>query len=70
MKSQGVNQKGIIIEDDCWIGSNCIILDGVTIERGSVIGAGTLISRDVPRNSIGIDQRTKVIKLRQSKFLR
>ncbi|MEO5300934.1 hypothetical protein [Enterococcus cecorum] len=46
------------------------MLDGVTIERGSVIGAGTLISRDVPRNSIGIDQRTKVIKLRQSKFLR
>ena len=64
IKSQGVNQKGIIIEDDCWIGSNCIILDGVTIGIGSVIGAGTLISRDVPRNSIVIDQRTKAIKIR------
>lgn len=31
IKSQGVNQKGITVEDDCWIGSNATILDGVTI---------------------------------------
>ena len=35
IKSQGVHQKGITIEDNCWIGSNCIILDGVTIGQGS-----------------------------------
>lgn len=38
IKEQGVNQKGIVIEDDCWIGSNVIILDGVHIGRGCVIG--------------------------------
>lgn len=59
IKSQGVMQKGIIIEDDCWIGSNCIILDGVTIGSGSVIGAGTLISKDVNPNSIVFDLRNK-----------
>lgn len=61
IKSQGVAQKGITIEDDCWIGSNCIILDGVTIGKGSVIAAGTLISKDVPPGSIVMDKRAKNI---------
>ncbi|HIS36038.1 TPA: acyltransferase [Candidatus Scatousia excrementigallinarum] len=64
IKSQGVNQKGITIEDDCWIGSNVIILDGVTIGRGSVIGAGTLITKDIPAGSIVIDKRNRIIKTR------
>lgn len=38
LKSQEVNQKGVVIEDDCWICSNVIILDGVHIGRGCVIG--------------------------------
>lgn len=64
IKSQGVSQKGIVIEDDCWIASNVIILDGVTIGKGSVIGAGTLVSKDVPPGSIVIDRRDKVVKER------
>ena len=65
IQSQGVNNKGIIIEDDCWIGSGVIILDGVTIGHGSVIGAGTLISRDIPPESIVIDKRNKSIRFRE-----
>lgn len=65
IKSQGVNNKGITIEDDCWIGSGVIILDGVTIGHGSVIGAGTLISRDIPPESIVIDKRNKSINFRE-----
>jgi len=64
IKSQGVQQKGIIVEDDCWIGSNVIILDGVTIGKGSVIGAGTLVTKDVPAGSIVVDKRNKNMKLR------
>lgn len=62
IKSQGVAQKGITIEDDCWIGSNCIILDGVTIGKGTVIGAGTLISKDVPPGSVVFDRRNRNVK--------
>ena len=65
IKSQGVNQKGIVIEDDCWIGSNVIILDGVHIGKGCVIGAGTLITKDIPDNSIVIDKRDKNIHSRK-----
>lgn len=57
IKSQGVHQKGITVEDDCWIGSNCIILDGVTVGKGSVIGAGTLITKDVPPGSVVLNKR-------------
>lgn len=64
IKSQGVFQKGITVEDDCWIGSNCVILDGVTIGKGSVIGAGTLVTRDVPAGSIVMDKRNKTIQNR------
>ena len=62
IKSQGVNQKGITVEDDCWIGSNVIILDGVTIGKGSVIAAGTLISKDVPPGSVVMDKRNRLIR--------
>lgn len=65
IKSQGVKQKGITIEDDCWIGSNVIILDGVTIGKGSVIAAGTLIIKDIPAGSVVMDKREKVIKCRK-----
>ena len=64
IKSQGVEQKGITIEDDCWIGSNVTILDGVTIGKGSIIGAGTLVNKDVPAGSVVVDKRAKYIKER------
>lgn len=68
IKSQGVNNKGIKIEDDCWIGSGVIILDGVTIGHGSVIGAGTLISKNVPANSIIYDKRNRYREIRNRSF--
>lgn len=60
IKEQGVNNKGITIEDDCWIGSGVIILDGVTIGHGSVIGAGTLVTKDIRAKSVVYDKRAKI----------
>ena len=64
IKSQGVRQKGIIIEDDCWIGSNVTILDGVTIGKGCVIGAGTLVTKDIHAGSVVYDIRNKNLRFR------
>lgn len=64
IKEQGVNQKGITIHDDCWIGSNCIILDGVTIGKGCVIGAGTLVTKDLEPNTVLLDKRNSIKKQR------
>lgn len=64
IKEQGVKQKGITIEDDCWIGSNTIILDGVTIGKGSVIAAGSVVSKDVPAYCVLIQKKPTEIRER------
>lgn len=56
------NSKAIIIEDNVWIGANVIILKGVTIGKNSVIAAGTVVTKDVPPNSILIQRRDNYIK--------
>ncbi len=61
---QGVTRKGIIIGDDCWIGNKVIIVDGVRIGKGSVIGAGSVVTRDVPENSIAVGNPARVIRER------
>ncbi len=61
---QGVSRKGIKIEDDVWIGANCTVLDGVRIGKGSVIGAGSVVTRDVPPYSVAVGVPAKVIKQR------
>jgi maltose O-acetyltransferase len=45
-------RRPVIIGDDAWIASNCVILPGVSIGRGVVIGAGTVVTKDIPPNSI------------------
>ena len=48
-----VTTKGpVIIEEDVWIGSNAIILPGIRIGRGSVIGAGSVVTKDIPPYSV------------------
>jgi acetyltransferase-like isoleucine patch superfamily enzyme len=42
------NDLPVVIEDDVWIGSNVIILKGITIRRGSVVAAGSLVTKNVP----------------------
>lgn len=44
--------RDVIIESGCWIGTRAIILKGVTIGRGSIIGAGAIVTKDVPPYSI------------------
>ena len=52
----------ITIEDDVWIGANCIILKGVTIGARSVIGAGSVVTKSIPADCIAAGNPAKVIK--------
>jgi acetyltransferase-like isoleucine patch superfamily enzyme len=49
---QGITTQGVTIEDECWIGAEAVILDGVTIGRRSVVAAGAVVNRDVPPHSL------------------
>lgn len=64
---QGVTRKGIVIEDNCWLGYGVKILDGVTIGEGSVIGAGSVVTKNIPPYSVAVGVPAKVIKSRKSK---
>jgi acetyltransferase-like isoleucine patch superfamily enzyme len=54
--------KLISIEDEVWIGANCVITIGVTIGKHSIIGAGSVVTKDVPPYSIAVGNPAKVIK--------
>lgn len=64
MKEQGVKRQFVKIENDCWIAANSIILAGVTIGRGSVVAAGSVVTTDVPPFSIVAGVPAKIIKTR------
>lgn len=57
-----VSEASITIEDDVWIGFNSIILRGVTIGKGAVIGAGSIITKDVPPYAVVVGYPQKIIK--------
>jgi acetyltransferase-like isoleucine patch superfamily enzyme len=61
---QPLNNKGINIHDDVWIGCGAKILDGVTIGTGSVIGAGAVVNKNIEAFTINAGIPSKVIKKR------
>ncbi|CAA0084267.1 Putative acetyltransferase [BD1-7 clade bacterium] len=52
----------IIIEDNVWLGDHCTVLKGVTIGKNSIVGAGSVVSKDVPANVIVAGNPAKVVK--------
>lgn len=67
IRKQGFrNSKGgIVIEDDVWIGANCVILDGAILRRGCVIGAGAVIRGEISEYTVNVGQPLKVIGMRE-----
>lgn len=57
-------EKKVIIGQYVWIGANCIILPGVTIGNGAVIGAGSVVTKDVPDCAVVGGNPAKVLKFR------
>ena len=52
----------VVIEDNCWIGANVTITPGVKIGENSVIGAGSVVTKDIPANSIAVGNPCKVLR--------
>ncbi len=65
MIEQGhATQRRVVIGDDVWIGARVIILPGVTIGTGCVVGAGSVLTRDVPPGSVVAGNPARVVKRR------
>lgn len=59
--SRGIHAK-TIIGKQCFIGANAIIMPGITIGDNSIVGAGAVVTKDVPNNSIVAGNPAKVIR--------
>jgi maltose O-acetyltransferase len=57
---------GVIIEDDVWVGTRAVILRGVTVGRGSIVAAGSVVTKNVPPYAIVAGCPARVIKFRWS----
>ncbi|WP_082065355.1 acyltransferase [Aliterella atlantica] len=57
---------GIYIADDAWIGCGAIVLDGVRIGKGAVIGAGAVVTRDIPDNAIAAGVPARTLSMRSN----
>lgn len=57
-----VERKPVVIESKAWIGFNAIILKGVTIGEGAIVGAGSVVTRDVPPYTISAGNPARVIR--------
>ena len=69
--SRPINEQGhspgvILIEEDVWLGSHVTVLPNVTIGKSSIIGSGSVVTKDIPPFSIAAGVPAKVIKNRKS----
>ena len=60
--NQGFSTRKIVIGNNCWVGSNVIILPGVTIGNHCVIGAGCVVYKNIPNNSVVLNGNQLIIK--------
>lgn len=65
MINQGNVTKNVMIKNDVWIGTRAIILPGVTVGEGAVIGAGAIVTKDVPDYAIVGGNPAKILKYRE-----
>ena len=62
-RNEGIMQSlPVVIGDNVWIGGNAVILRGVTIGEGAVIGAGSVVSRDIPPRVIAVGNPCRVLR--------
>lgn len=55
---------GVVLGDDVWLGSHVAVLDGVTIESGSVVASGSTVTRSLEANSISVGSPAKTVRQR------
>jgi acetyltransferase-like isoleucine patch superfamily enzyme len=64
MREQPLPGKGVVIGPDCWLGARVVVVSGVRVGRGCVIGAGAVVTRDLPDHAIAVGIPARVIGFR------
>jgi acetyltransferase-like isoleucine patch superfamily enzyme len=63
IRTQGFmpSRGGIVIEDDVWIGANCVLLDGAVLRQGCIVAAGAVVRDERPARSVSAGQPAKTV---------
>jgi acetyltransferase-like isoleucine patch superfamily enzyme len=60
---QGITAKGIIVDDDVWLGANVVVTDGVRIGKGALVAAGAVVTEDVPAHAVVAGVPANLVKM-------
>lgn len=60
--------RPIVIGDDCWLGGGVVVCPGVTIGDRAIIGAGAVVTRDIPADTVAVGNPARVIRNRSVRF--
>jgi acetyltransferase-like isoleucine patch superfamily enzyme len=61
--------RPVVLEDNVWLGMNCIVLKGVRIGNGSVVSAGSVVTRDIPPFSVAAGNPAQIVKSFEGRYL-
>jgi acetyltransferase-like isoleucine patch superfamily enzyme len=65
MREQPLTSRGdVVVEDDVWLGLNVCVMDGVTIGQGAIVGAGAVVTNDIPPYAIAGGVPARVLRFR------
>ncbi len=66
IRKQGISSSGpIVIGDEAWLGVMVTVLDGVTIGKGAVVAAGSIVTHDIPEYAVAAGVPAKVMRMRE-----
>lgn len=60
-----IHKGGILVENDVWLGADVKVLDGVKIDTGTIIGAGSVVAKNIPAFSVAVGIPAKIVRSRK-----
>jgi acetyltransferase-like isoleucine patch superfamily enzyme len=66
VKAHLIKTAPVVIEDDVWLGTNAVVLPGVRVGQGAIVGAGAVVTRDVPPFAVVAGAPARVIRTLQA----
>ena len=62
IKNQGYSVSKVVLQKGCWLGVNSVIMPGITIGKNAVVGANSVVTKDVPNYAIVVGSPARIIK--------
>jgi acetyltransferase-like isoleucine patch superfamily enzyme/GT2 family glycosyltransferase len=61
-RDRAMEERDVIVEDNVWIGAGAVVLPGVHIGTGAIIGAGSVVTKDVPAGAVHVSAASRVVR--------